>query len=206
MVALVNLKLNKSLFKVYEVEEGEITLNMERLYSILSRIESGDKVQMEVQDNRFILNMSNGSKRRFSIPLLKAEQENLPSLDDLEKKFEVVCDLKSDVLARFIGDASIVGDTVMFKVENSNVLLEIKGDNSEASLLIEKGSESLISINEGKAKSTFSVDYLSKIIKAAKLSDITTLKLGFDFPIKLEFKVPDKMELNFVLAPRIEEA
>jgi hypothetical protein len=31
------------------------------------------------------------------------------------------------------------------------------------------------------------------------------MKLGEDFPMRLEFTVPEKADLSFVLAPRIEE-
>jgi len=57
----------------------------------------------------------------------------------------------------------------------------------------------------GRVKSIFSLDYLNKVIKAKKLSDTLTLHLGDDFPLKIDFKVPDKLELSFILAPRIEE-
>ncbi|MFT4868337.1 MAG: DNA polymerase III sliding clamp (beta) subunit (PCNA family), partial [Candidatus Nanohaloarchaea archaeon] len=40
---------------------------------------------------------------------------------------------------------------------------------------------------------------------AKKLSDTLQLRLGNDFPMRLNFEVPDKARLSFVLAPRIEE-
>lgn len=205
MVALVNFKLDKKVFKSYEADEEDLSVNIESLNSILNRAEGKEKIRIETEENRLVLILSNGSKRKFSLPLLKPESENLPSIEELGKKFEVVCELKSDALAKFIGDASIVGDAILFKVENGNLILEVKGENSEASFLLEKGSDSLLNIQGEKAKSMFSVDYLSKIVKSSKLAEIATIRLGNDFPIKMEFKVPDALELDFVLAPRIEE-
>jgi len=56
-----------------------------------------------------------------------------------------------------------------------------------------------------EASSMFSLDYLSKMIKGKSLSDNVAVRLGDDFPMRLEFVVPDKADLSFVLAPRIEE-
>ena len=43
------------------------------------------------------------------------------------------------------------------------------------------------------------------MIGAKKLADTVTVKLGQDFPMRMEFTQPDQAQLNFVLAPRIEE-
>jgi hypothetical protein len=51
----------------------------------------------------------------------------------------------------------------------------------------------------------FSLDYLSKMIGAKKLSDTVTVKMADEFPVRLEFEIPDEANLSFVLAPRIEE-
>jgi len=58
---------------------------------------------------------------------------------------------------------------------------------------------------EGPAQSMFSLDYLSKMIKAKKLSNTVNISLGADFPMRMEFQAPENVELGFILAPRIEE-
>ena len=46
---------------------------------------------------------------------------------------------------------------------------------------------------------------LKKMIKAGKLSKNIVLEFGTDYPMRLSFRMLDKMSLQFVLAPRVEE-
>ena len=46
--------------------------------------------------------------------------------------------------------------------------------------------------------------YLKKIMKGAKLTDTAFLSLGNDYPLKIEYKIRDKMSLQFILAPRVQ--
>ena len=47
------------------------------------------------------------------------------------------------------------------------------------------------------------MEYLQKMIKAAKITDKAILNFGNDYPLKLDFKTPI-IELSFILAPRVE--
>jgi hypothetical protein len=44
---------------------------------------------------------------------------------------------------------------------------------------------------------------LKKIIKGSKLSDKVSLEFGKDYPLKIEYKVLDKLQLATILAPRV---
>jgi DNA polymerase III sliding clamp (beta) subunit (PCNA family) len=55
------------------------------------------------------------------------------------------------------------------------------------------------------SKATFSLSYLSEIIKAASAtSDIATLEFSTDMPIRIDFQQTKEGKLIFFLAPRIE--
>src|SRR4030067_477946 len=55
------------------------------------------------------------------------------------------------------------------------------------------------------SKATFSLSYLSEIIKtAAATSDIATLEFSTDMPIRIDFQQPKEGKLTFYLAPSIE--
>jgi len=45
---------------------------------------------------------------------------------------------------------------------------------------------------------------MKKMIKASKLADKVAIGMGNDYPMRIDFKVIDKLLLGFVLAPRIE--
>ncbi len=205
MVSLVDFKLLKDSFESYEVEgENEIGLNLEKMYSIIRRVKSDDKLVFELKDeSSFVIKITNGSTRTFSLPVLNIDEET-PQTSQLD--FNVEAEFNSSTLSRGVGDVSIIGESVTFEADEDAIILKSEGDNTDAEYKIEKGSEGLLELTaEGKAKSMFSMDYLKKMIKAEKLSDTVKVSLGNDFPMRLDFEVPDKLELGFILAPRIEE-
>jgi len=211
MVALVDFKISKDAFSTYQVEgEQKVGLSIERLYSILRRASAGEKLQLETDEEKNKLNVTlkDSATRKFSLPLLSLDEDDIPSKGDLE--FAIRSNLDVSALSKGIGDAAIVGDSLTISADGDAILIESEGDSSGVRFKLEEGSDSVLDLKvlkeeAGQVKSIFSLDYLNKIIKAKKLSDTVTLQLGDDFPLKIDFKVPDKLELSFILAPRIEE-
>ena len=116
-----------------------------------------------------------------------------------------VFQLKSMILEDGISDAELISDAVTLEADPDNFTMRTEGDSRRAELKLEKGNESLVNLNaKDHVKSTFPLDYLRKMSKAAKLADDVTIKLGNDYPMRMDFTVVDKVQLGFVLAPRIE--
>lgn len=206
MVALVDFQIEKEVFETYELEEEEkVGLNLENLYSILRRVKSGDKIILEMRedDSRFHITMENTSTRNFSLPILNLSEDDIPSTDDLE--FTVTAELDTSVVEDAIKDAMVVGDSVKITADETGINITSEGDQSNVDFRIDSEAESVLELEGGEAESMFSLDYLNNMIGAKKLSETVSVKLGEDFPMRMEFKVPDKANLSFVLAPRIEE-
>jgi proliferating cell nuclear antigen len=204
MVALVDFTMQKEAFDQFEAaEESEIGLNLENLYSIIRRASSSDRLVMELNDSKFVITIKNNSTRQFSLPLLNLDDDEV-SVDNLD--FQAEADFKSSVLSDGIGDASVVGDSVTISAEDNEFTIKAEGDSSDAEFTIEEGSDGMMDLNvDSPVHSMFSLDYLNKMMKAEKLSDTVRVRLGDDFPVRLDFEVPEKLQLGFILAPRIEE-
>lgn len=206
MVGLVDFKLEKEVFDEYELEEErKIGLNLENLYSILRRANSDDTITLEVdEDNsQFKITMESSSTRNFSLPILNLSEDDIPDTGDLE--FTVTAEMTTDTLESAIKDAMVVSDSVTVSSDANEIKISAEGDQSNAEFTVDKDSEGVIEIEGTNAESMFSLDYLSKMIGGKKISDNVTIKLGEDFPMRLEFIEPEKTNLSFVLAPRIEE-
>lgn len=205
MVALVDFKLDEEVFKDYNLEEEKkVGLNLENLYSILRRANSSDKITLELKDDsKFHITMEDRTTRNFSLPILNLSEDDIPSTDQLE--FTMTAKLETKVLESAIKDAMVVSDSVTIKSDKDGMTISSEGDQSDVQFHINKDSEGVIDWDGGQAQSMFSLDYLSKMIGAKSLTDEVTTKLGQDFPMRLEFEVPEQADLNFVLAPRIEE-
>ena len=77
---------------------------------------------------------------------------------------------------------------------------DIKGVN-----VLDIVKDQLVSIKPGDARSLFSLDYLSDMIKAAGKANEVTIELGRDFPTKINFRIANGSgDVSYLLAPRIE--
>jgi len=201
-VALVDLHLLATGFKEFEVEkEIEIGVNIADLTSVLRRAKATDSITLELKDNTLNISFSGNIKRSFNIPLLDLRQESkTPNLD-----FPVSIELKTHVIEDGISDAEIVSDAVILEADPDMFIMRAEGDLRKTELKLEKGDESLVGLNaKDHVKSTFPLDYLRRMVKAAKISESTKISLGNDYPMRMDFNVENKVALSFILAPRIE--
>jgi proliferating cell nuclear antigen len=205
MVAVVDFNIQASAFDKYELSgEHTIGLNINNLLSVLKRVTAGDKLSLNLQDNKLEVVMENDSKRRFVVPLLDISQEEVPPIDQLE--FTAKAEIRSDVLQSGVEDADVVADSIVFETTPNRFVMRAEGDISKAELELEKGDAALINIEtDGNVKSRYPLDYLKRMSKAAKIADSVTLEFAQDYPMKLGFKAGDKCSLKFVLAPRVSE-
>lgn len=207
MVAVVDFSLDASAFEKYELDKDEnIGLNITNFLSVLKRASGGDKINFNLQDSKLEIVLEGASRRRFVLPLLDLSQEEIPAIDQLE--FTTKADLKSEVLQSGIADAEVVADSVLFEASDGKFGMRAEGDISSAQLELEKGNQSLIELKaDGSIKARYPLEYLKKMAKACKISDVVSLQWGQDYPMKLEFKSNDKkVNLSMVIAPRVSES
>ena len=205
MVAVVDFKLPATIFDKFEVDkEQNIAVNMTNLVSVLKRVGGNERLELDLKDNKLEIRMKNASTRKFVVPLLDITQEEIPPINQLDFKARVK--IKADILKSGIEDADIVGDSVVFQANKDGFNLRASGDISSTELILEKGNDALLDLNStGIVSARYPLDYLKKIIKAAKLSGEINLRWSKDYPIRIDFTAVDKVSLGFVLAPRVSE-
>lgn len=207
MVTLVDFKFLAKAFDEYKTEgKVNLPLNLENLISVLKRAKAGDKITLEADKaaNKLVITLKGEGTRRFTIPILDLEEAKPP---EMKLDFPTTLEIRSQVLIEGLDDAAIITDTVVLATDANSFKMIAEGDLSKVESNLEKGaSEALVKlIARGATKSKFSLDYLRKIVKAAKISDIVKIELGTDYPVRLSFKAPNKCEMTYVLAPRVED-
>jgi hypothetical protein len=109
-------------------------------------------------------------------------------------------------LSESIEDCSIVADACTFVAKQNRFAIEAKGSLNSAKSEF-SSDEIKIEIKPGEEnaeiRGRYSLEYLQKFIKAAKITEKAIINFSNNYPLKLEFKTP-RMELAFVLAPRVE--
>lgn len=205
MVAVVDFNILSTAFDKYEIDKDQnIGLNIENLVSVLKRASAGDRITLNLQQAKLEIIIENSSRRRFVLPLLDLSQEEVPPIDQLE--FTAMAEVKPEIIQSGIEDAEIVADAVLFEGSASGFSMRAEGDVSSSHLEVNKGDEALLELKtDGEIRARYPLDYLKKMIKAAKIADSAKLEWGQDYPMKLSFKSGDKVSLNFVLAPRVIE-
>jgi proliferating cell nuclear antigen len=206
MVAVVDFNIFAKAFESYELDkEQAIGLNIGNLLSVLKRAKGSDKLTFILQEGKLQIIIKNSSTRKFYVPLLDLKEEEVPPVEQLE--FSAKVELKPEILESGIADAEIIADSVLFEASESGFKMTAEGDINRSELELEKGNEALIGLEtKGEAKARYPLDYLKKMIKAAKIADSIVVKFGKDYPMMLAFEVMDKLSLKFVLAPRVLES
>ncbi len=203
-VAMVIFKLLSSCFTQYNVQEPEeIAVNLASVKQILRRANADDMLTLETtDDNKLKIQLKGTTTRSFSIPTLELEEkeQRVPELI-----FPMRVDMNSQLLSSSIEDVSVVAESVTFLGEKTQLSIKAEGDLSKAFIEIRPDDETHIKTDSAdKFKAKYSLEYLKKMIAGGKLSDRVTLYFNNDYPLKLEYKVVDRLLLSFILAPRVD--
>ncbi|MFH1590006.1 MAG: proliferating cell nuclear antigen (pcna) [archaeon] len=201
-VAMVIFKLLSSAFSEYTVkEEALLSINMNDFKQVLRRAKANDAVTLEIEDNKFKVTFKSNTTRKFFLPIIDVDekQQKIPDL-----KFKATITTTAEIFNEAIEDADIISESVTMEVQNKELIINAAGDLSKAQIQIPADNDTKIVCDEDKVKSKFSTEYLKKMMQGSKLSNKVILQLSNDYPLKLEYKVLNKVQLAFILAPRVD--
>jgi proliferating cell nuclear antigen PCNA len=195
-VALVKFKLPKSSFSQFEVADEVLGINLDDLKRILKRCGAGSSLILEKQENFLNIQIQDKIKRNFSLNLIEveAEEKDMPELE-----YTARVEINSSDLTDSVEDCLVVADACSFIIQEGKFIIEAKGINSAMSEF--SGDEAKIEAENCKVR--YSLEYLQKFMKGTKLVEKTILNFAEDHPMRLDIK-SEHMELNFLLAPRVE--
>ena len=195
-VAMVRFKIPKSAFSQFETGNEELGINLDNFKKILRRSGSGTPLILEKKENYLEIQILDRIKRNFSLNLLDIEgqEKEMPTLD-----YSAKIEISSGDLISSIEDCAVVSDACAFIISGKEFFIESRGLNSARS----EFSADEANIQAEPCKSKYSLEYLQKFAKGMKLCEKTILYFANDHPLKIDIKT-EHMELNFLLAPRVE--
>lgn len=205
-VAMIDFEWPKTIFEEYDcVSPSKICINISELLKLLRRAGKNEAVNLSLDEKtgRLKIVVTGKYKRSFTMPTLEAVEEEVPTP---KIDFNVKAKTTTQGLSQAIDDAQLVSDHVRIEADSDKLLFIASGDLMGAKITLQKGSETLLDLETKEAsKATFSLSYLSEIIKAASAtSEIATLEFSTDMPIRIDFQQAKQGKLIFFLAPRIE--
>ena len=205
-VAMVDFEWPKTVFDEYVcTEPTKMCINISELLKLLKRATKDEVVELSLDEKtgRLQIKITGKYTRDFTMPTLEASEEDVPTP---KISFNVQAKATTDGLTQAIEDAQLVSDHVRIEADAEKIVFNATGDLMGATISLQKGSDTLLDLEvKEPSKATFSLSYLSEIIKAASAtSDLATLEFSSDMPIKLDFQQTKEGKLTFYLAPRIE--
>lgn len=202
-ICMVILKMLPSAFKDYKAErEDFITLNLDVFQQALKRVRPTDALTLSLDSNRLKLQLAGKSQRHFYIPLLEREEKER-KVPDLEFKADIELDAME--FRDYVEDASIAADALAFEAGFESLTLSAGDTGSRVKINIAKNSGAIVKLDvKENVKAIYSIEYLKKMAAASGLSDTVIASFSNDYPLKLDFKALNKLQMDFILAPRIE--
>ncbi len=205
-VAMIDFEWPKTMFEQYECNEAsKMCINISEFLKLLKRAGKDESVELSLDDKtgRLQVKIMGKYARNFTMPTLEASEEEVPTP---KINFNVKAKATTQGLSQAIEDAQLVSDHVKIEADAEKLTLNATGDLMGANITLQKGSDALLDLEAKEAsKATFSLSYLSEIIKAAAAtSDIATIEFSTDMPVRIDFQQQKEGKLTFFLAPRIE--
>jgi len=205
-VAMVDFEGPKNLFSDYVCDEPtELCINFKEMLKFLRRVGNDESIDLSFDMKNARLNIVLKSKytRTFGMATLEPSGEEVPTP---KVSFNSTVRMSTNSLKNALEDTFTVSDQIIFEATVDKLSVKSSGDLGTVSVDLEKGSEELLSLEvKQPSKSTFSLNYLAEMVKAAaNLSDIVTVEFSTNMPIRLNFELPQPGKLQYYLAPRIE--
>ena len=192
--AMILFKLPSTAFSSYELSADElIGVDLDDFKQILRRGKQ-EAMTLETKESRLLVSFG-GERKKFNVSLIDIEEEERK---EPELKFNVSLKIDSAKLQEAVDDCGVVSDSILFNVSDVGFVLDARSSLHTAAvhLLDEKFKEA--------AKARYSIDYLQKMVKAAKFCEDVEVQFATDYPLRLHYSTPEKAELSFILAPRVE--
>lgn len=203
-VAMVIFTLLSSAFTQYAVEKPvSLAVNLDALKTILRRSKPSDVLTIELDEEkrRLKVQLKSEATRTFNLALIDMEdkEQKIPELT-----FPVKVETLSYRFDEAVQDMDVVSESVALVAMKDAFVVEAESNLNDARTEMHADEETTIkSPGKEPVKAKYSIEYLKKMLKGSKLANKMTLQFNKDYPLKVDYLVKDKLQLSFILAPRV---
>ncbi len=184
--AMIQLILPKSYFVEYEVEEeGFYGINFTELSRVLKRVKAKDRVELVFDESRLILRAIGDYRKTFSMPMLAGESFELR---ELKVQFKAGARVDSKVLPDVIKDLKLISNEIKISIDSDKLEFMAQSDRGEST--VELNREDILVIDiwaEEPSSSYYSLAYVEKMAKPAKIAEEASIEISSQSPMKLAY-------------------
>src|SRR3989338_2770790 len=197
-VAMAYFNIPAELFSEFVVDKDEtLGVNLENLNSIMRRCKMGSSLIIEREDSSIKIAINDKIKREFSLALIDVEgdEKQMPAWE-----FKSVIKMDAQAFVDAIEDCSVVADACTFIAQPDKFIIETSNLHSARNEFSNEEAQ----IFSDASSARFSLEYLGKFVKGAKIANRAEINFSDNHPMRLNFP-SGKVMLSFVLAPRVEQ-
>jgi len=205
-VALIDINWPNTTFDSYECDTSiNFGVRIDEFSKLMKRADKKDFVELSVgADSMLYIKISNGYQREYKMRLIDSTVSSTP-LPKLN--FNSKATLSASAFDKILTDVQVVSEYITIESAEKRLQFVGKGESGEVDIILGSGNEGLEEINvKEESKSTYSLDYLSKISKAISTSGGSiSVEYSSKMPLRLEFRIANVGRIHFYLAPRVQD-
>ena len=205
-VVMVIFRLLSTNFEKYDIkEEMQISLSLEHLSNVLKSCDEKAKLTLVLEEgaNKIKIVSEGKNKKEFELVLIDFTDDNLQKVPTLNFPVKIVA--SSAAFTSAINDLGFLEEGVGLKISKGKFIMEGKTNSMAGKIDFETDIDVSVEKADAEYTSRYSMDYLKKFIKAEKIVNTVEMSFNTDYPLKIEYKVVDRLLLGFILAPRGED-
>jgi len=204
-VAMVDLEWKASAFEEYVCDKPiSLGLNIREMLRLLRRTASGESLELSLDESgaKLMMRLTGKYARTFSMATLDITGEEIPTV---KVNFTARARMTTDCLVTAVEDAGTVSENIRFEATPDRFNMAASGDMGSFAVELDKSSEALLVLEvKEAAKATYSLSFLSQVVKAGSTSSETaTVEFANNMPLKLDFELVQG-KLEYYIAPYIE--
>jgi len=202
-VAMVDMCLDASACAHYEADGATLGVNLDRLEDVLGMADSGDMVQLDLNEETRKLDIQLGGLE-YTLALIDPDSiRQEPDIPDLDLPATVVCE--GAEISRALTAADLVSDHVQMAASpNGELVIGAEGDTDDVDVTLDDDDLLSAAVSDD-VESLFSLDYLSSIETPIDSDADVSLLLGEEMPVKLRYSIGDgDCSVVHMVAPRIQ--
>lgn len=205
-VAMVDVTVPSGGFERLDVDdETTLGINLETLADVLGMAESGDVLiaELNAETKKLELSFPN-TGLEYTCALIDPDAiRQEPDIPDLDLGGEFV--VPGRAIDRGLSAADLVSDHIRFEgVAGDTLRLRADGDTDTVDLAIDDALIDGELTGDGETESLFSLEYLSDITRPIGSDTAVTVDLGSEMPVKMHFGMGDDIDVEAMVAPRIQ--
>jgi proliferating cell nuclear antigen len=202
-VSLLDISWKRDGFLEYECNE-EVTfgVRIDELLKLLRRIEKDTQVEISISDGEMQITTSEGKRtRNYKLRLLDASKSETPVP---KLSFNTRITMLYDALVNALKDIDVISSIVEIYTNEAMIKFYGKGDAGDAEVVYWKDENTNIEmLNTKESKTAYSLEYLLQMLNAVD-ADNVILEYSSKMPLRLQFLLPFRCDMQYYLAPRAE--